>query len=82
MGKYKYILTYDNGEVFDSMEEYGDDDYEGTFATRAEAKRAALYAVKCYHEGGEILNMNNPGDYPYDEDDDDSDDVEIEIERI
>ena len=29
----------------------------------------ALYLVSCYHTGGEILEMRNPGDYPYDPDD-------------
>ena len=31
--------------------------------------RDALYLVSCYHTGGEILELSNPGDYPYDPDD-------------
>lgn len=78
MAKYKYILTYPSGETFDSFEEYGDDDFEGTFSSEEAAEEAALYAIGCYHTGGEILNMSNPGDYEYDE----NEDVEFEVVEI
>ena len=39
------------------------------FSTYEEAEQYALYLVSCYHTGGEILEMSNPGDYPYNSDD-------------
>ena len=46
----------------------GEEKDEG-FDTYEEANVYALYFVSCYHTGGEILEMSNPGDYPYDPDD-------------
>lgn len=55
MKKYKIIFECEEeDEVFDSYDE---------------AEEYALYLVSCYHTGGEILEMSNPGDYPYDPDD-------------
>ena len=55
MSKYKVIFENDErDEVFDTYEE---------------ADEYALYLTSCYHTGGEILEMSNPGDYPYDPDD-------------
>ena len=55
MAKYKIIFEGDEqDEVFDTYEE---------------ADEYALYLVSCYHTGGEVLEMSNPGDYPYDPDD-------------
>lgn len=52
MAKYKIIFEgEEQDEVFDTYEEA--DDY-------------ATDLVSSYHEGGEILEMSNPGDYPYD----------------
>lgn len=62
------------------MEEYGDDNCRGTFSSESEATDAALYEISCYEEGGEILHMSNPGDYPYDENS--TDDVEFEVVEI
>lgn len=67
MAKYKYILIFPDGRTFDSMEEYGDDDFEGTFSSYEEAEEAALYSKGCDRQGAEIMNMSNPGDYEYDE---------------
>lgn len=38
------------------------------FDTEEEAEDYALYLCSCARTGAEILNMSNPGDYPYDED--------------
>ena len=55
MEKYKIIFEgEEEDEVFDSYED---------------AEEYALYLVSCYHTGGEIIEMSNPGDYPYDPDD-------------
>lgn len=52
----KYRVEFD-GELQD--EKF--DSYEA-------AEEYALYLVGCSRTGAEILNMSNPGDYPYDED--------------
>ena len=43
-------------------------EYDDIFDTYESAEEYALYMVSCYHTGGEILEMSNPGDYPYDPD--------------
>lgn len=55
MAKYKIIFE---GEEEDEI-----------FDTYKEAEEYALYLISCYHEGGEIMELSNPGDYPYDPDD-------------
>lgn len=45
------------------------DEQDEVFETYDEADEYALYLVSCYHTGAEILEMSNPGDYPYDPDD-------------
>ena len=51
MANYKIVFEgYEQDEVFSTYEE---------------AKNYALYLVSCYHTGGEILEMSNPGDHPY-----------------
>ncbi len=52
MAKYKIIF---NGEEQDEV-----------FDTYDDALDAANDLVGAYHEGGEILELSNPGDYPYD----------------
>lgn len=78
MAKYKYVLTFENGEKLDSFEEYGDDNFEGTFGSYDAAEEAALYAISCTKQGAEILHMSNPGDYDYDE----NEEISYEIEEI
>jgi len=77
MAKYKYILTYTDGEKLDSLEEYGDDNFNGIFSSYDAAEEAALYAVSCTRLGAEILHMSNPGDYDYDEENFESPEYEI-----
>lgn len=55
------LMKYPNGEEEELDEEF--DTYEA-------AEDTAVYYCGCYKQGGEILNMSNPGDYPLDEDDD------------
>lgn len=80
MAKYKYVLKYSDGDTFDSYEEYGDDDFEGTFSSYDDATDAALYAVGCSRQGAETLHMSNPGDYEYDEEN--YEDPEYEVVQI
>ncbi len=60
MTKYKVVMHYPDGE---------DDEYDETFDSYEEAEDHGRYLSSCYDLGGEILNMSNPGDYPYDEND-------------
>lgn len=54
MAKYRLIFQDElQDEVFDSYEDA--EDYAG-------------YLSGCFHDGGETLELSNPGDYPYDED--------------
>ncbi len=55
MSKYKVIFNDDEqDEVFDSYEE---------------AEDFAMELLTYWHAGGEVLELSNPGDYPYDPDD-------------
>lgn len=46
-----------------------EDEMEETFDNYDEAAEMGAYYCSCYKQGGEILNMSNPGDYPLEEDD-------------
>ena len=61
MTKYQVKFIYSNGE---------EETEENIYETEDEAREAGDYGCSCYHEGGEILHMHNPGDYPLNEDDD------------
>lgn len=51
--------------------EDGFDEYEDeVFETEAEAQECMDTIMSDCRAGAEVLNMSNPGDYPYDEDDD------------
>lgn len=67
MSKYKYVLYYADGTILDSYEEYGDDNFEGTFESYSDAEDAAIYAISCTQEGMEKLNMIGDEDYEDDE---------------
>lgn len=71
MTKYKLLFHYSDG----TDEE---DDNDGRYYdTEEQADAAGLDGLSAYHLGGEILEMSNPGDYPYDEDAADEDTFEI-----
>ena len=55
------------------FEEYEDE----VFETEAEAQECMDTIMSDYRTGTEVLNLSNPGDYPYDEDDDFDIDYEI-----
>lgn len=71
MAKYKIIYHWTNGS------ESEDDNYEEYYSSESDAEEAALYGLSCAREGGKILEMSNPGDYPYDESDYENDSFEI-----
>ena len=52
---YAIRMLYPNGE---------EQELEDRFDTYDEAEDTAVYYCGCYKQGGEILNMSNPGDYP------------------
>lgn len=61
-----------NEEGFEEFE-------EEEFETREEAQEYMDQINSNYNAGMEVLNLSNPGDYPYDEDDDiDYDIVEVD----
>lgn len=48
------------------------------FDTEAQAEEYGLYLCGCYSEGGEVLNLSNPGDYPESSDDADFEVIEVD----
>lgn len=58
---YKVVMKYADGTT-----EPDDEVCE----TESEATEHGSYLVSCYAEGGEVLHMSNPGDYPLAEEDD------------
>lgn len=65
---YKVVMQYPDGT------EEADDE---VFATEAEADEYGLYMVSCYAEGGKILHMSNPGDYPLSDEEADYEVIEV-----
>jgi len=77
MTKYKYII-YENGlEIFDSYEEYGDDDYNGTFYDEDAASDAALEYIGNTRAGGDIMELMGDRDNIID-----ADDLDYSVEEI
>ena len=68
MAKYKVIYHWSDGT---------EDEEDELFDSEDEAQEAGLYGLSCVKLGGEILEMSNPGDYPFDERDYEDDDFEI-----
>lgn len=66
---YKVVMQYPDG-----AEEEDDE----VFETEAEADEHGLYMVSCYSQGGEILHMSNPGDYPLSDEEADFEVIEID----
>ena len=58
--------------LFGVLMKYSDgteEEIDEVFESEEEAEEYASYAASCYKIGGEILEMSNMGDYPFDEDD-------------
>ena len=84
MPKFKVVITYSNGDT---------DNIDELFDSYEEAEEAALEYISNWHAGGEVLELSNPGDYPYEpddepdydifeeEDDDDDDENDEEAEE-
>lgn len=71
MANYKVIYHWTDGT------EDEDDNYGEFYESEEAANEAALYGLSCAKQGGEILEMSNPGDYPYDESDYEDDTFEV-----
>ena len=71
MSKYAVTIHFPDGDH---------DLYGERFSSYREAQEAALEAIGAWNTGSEILNMSNPGDYPYDEND--MDDVDFDIDEV
>ena len=72
MKKYKVVMLYQGGRIREEDDEL--------FDTELEADDAGLYYCTYYQDGGEILNLSNPGDYPFGEDEELDFEV-IEVEK-
>jgi len=60
MPKYRVVINFQNGDtenLDDLLDSYED------------AEQAARDYISDWHAGGEVLELSNPGDYPYDPDD-------------
>jgi len=71
MPKYKIIYHWTGGADDE------DDNYGEYYDSEEEANEAGLYGLGCRRQGGEILELSNPGDYPFDESDYEDDDFEV-----
>lgn len=60
MAKYKIIYYWSDGTQSE------DDAYGEFYDSEEEANDAGLYGLSCREQGAQILEMSNPGDYPYD----------------
>lgn len=58
MAKYKIVMFYADGEMEEEDE---------VFDTKEAARDYALYLIGCCELGAEILEMSNPGDYPFED---------------
>ena len=68
MSLFKVIMKYADGE----------EEVDEVFETEEEADEYGSDCVSNYYEGGRILEMSNPGDYPFDEDEE----VDYEVIEI
>lgn len=57
--KHRVLILYPDGR---------DEEEEALFDSEDQALEAAEDVCSCYNLGAEILNMSNPGDYPFDGD--------------
>ena len=71
MAKYKIVYHYSDGTTDE------DDNYGDFYSTKKEAEEEGEYGLSCAKLGGEIFEMSNPGDYPYDESDYEDDYFEV-----
>lgn len=71
MAKFKIIFHWSDGTHDE------DDNYGAFYSSKEAAEEAGLYGLSCAKQGGEILEMSNPGDYPFDEADYDDNGFEV-----
>ena len=71
MAKYKIIYHWTDGTDDE------DDNYGEYYNSEEEAEEAGEYGLSCCKLGGQIFEMSNPGDYPFNESDYENDTFEI-----
>ena len=71
MAKYKVVYHWPDGT------ESEDDNYGDYYDSEEQADEEGLYGLSCAKQGGEIMEMSNPGDYPYYESDYDDADYDV-----
>ena len=59
MPKFKVVINYQNGDT---------DELDDLFDSYYDAEQEALEFISNWHAGGEVLELSNPGDYPYEPD--------------
>ena len=63
------LVRFDMATKYKILIDGEEDDEGNTFDTESEADDYASQWESNWHAGGEVLEMSNPGDYPYDPDD-------------
>lgn len=53
------------------------EEQDEVFESEAAAEDYGSYMVSCYSQGGEILHLSNPGDYPLSDDDADFEVIQV-----
>ena len=81
MSKFRVVINFSDGDT---------EELDDLFDSYEDAEQEALEYISNWHAGGEVLELSNPGDYPYEpdnepdydifeEDDDDEDDEDDEF---
>lgn len=71
MAKYKIIYCWSDGSIDE------DDNFGEYYDSEEEAEAEGEYGISCRRQGAEILEMSNPGDYPFHEEDFEDDSFEV-----
>ncbi|MCB9196557.1 MAG: hypothetical protein H6598_10060 [Flavobacteriales bacterium] len=60
MSKFRVVINFSDGDT---------EELDDLFDSYEDAEREALEYISNWHAGGEVLELSNPGDYPYEPDD-------------
>jgi hypothetical protein len=59
MSKFRVVINFSNGDT---------EELDDLFDSYEDAEQEALEYISNWHAGGEVLELSNPGDYPYEPD--------------
>jgi len=59
MSKFRVVINFLNGDT---------EELDDLFDSYEDAEQEALEYISNWHAGGEVLELSNPGDYPYEPD--------------